>query len=316
MSLRGLPLLLLLALAFCATAPVATAAVLAVGAEGPAVTDGRTIAFSPQPGTIRVVTGAVARDVGVEATCNQSPVQLYAIGAGQVLFGCGDAAFPVPQRLDLATMDVQPVPGAAELIEANGESIAPWGVSFKGIGAVGVSFLSSGYHWAVLGAVDWRTGASVHDSPDATRVLDLDRPELTTTLCAPLHRIATGPGAETSFWPFQYRAPYGLSQTGRLVLHRCASARRVVLSRRASGPQLGTRLVTWIETLGDGAGRYRADAYALACGARVSWPVRWNSRIAPLARSVVISQPAGDSGLWRIRQVAVRGICRHAAPRR
>lgn len=316
MSLRGLPLLLVLALAFCATASVATASVLTDEAEGPAVSDGRTIAFSPRSGAIRVVTGVAARDTDVEPTCGQAPVRVYAIGAGQVLYGCGGVASSLPQRLDLASGETHPVPGAAEVIADNGQATVPAGVSFDGIGAVGVSFTSFAYHGEAHGALDWRTGAGVGEPDEVDGVIDLDRSSLTTELCAPLRKVAANHAIDATFWPLRYRQPYGLVEAERLTLHRCGSTRRVVLSHDASSSQLGSRLAAWIEANDSGGKRNRAYAYALACGRRMSWPVASYSRIAPLARSVVLSEPTQYAGRWKIRQASVRGICRHAVARR
>lgn len=315
MSLRGLQLLLLLALAFCATGPAATAAVLAVEAEGPAVTDGRSIAFSPRLGVIRVLTGVASHDVDAEPTCGQASVRVYAIGAGQVLYGCGGVASPVPQRLDLASGETHPVPGAAEVIADNGQAAVPLGVSFDGIGAVGVSFSSFAYHGEAHGALDWRTGVSVGEPDEADRAIDLDQSGLTTALCAPLRKVAAEHAIDAAFWPFQYRKPFGLVETERLTLRRCGSTHRVVLSHDAFSSQLGTRLVAWVEA--SDTGRHsRAYAYALACGRRTSWPVGHDARIAALARSVVISESPGYERPWRIRRVSARGICRHAVARR
>lgn len=312
MRLRGL--LLLLALALCAVAPAASASVLAGEAEGPAATDGRTIAFSPGPGAIRVVTGASKRDVDVEPRCGQAPVAVYAIGAGQVLYGCGKGTSRLPQRLDLASGETHSIPGAAEVIADNGRANVPAGVLFDGIGAVGVSFGTFAYHGEAHGALDWRTGAGVWEPDKPDRAIDLDRSGLTTTLCAPLRKVAAEHVIDARFWPLQYREPYGLLETERLTLLRCGSARRVVLSHEAFAPQLGTRLATWFDTRA-GSGRSRAYAYALGCGRRMSWPAAYYSRVAPLTRSVVISEPLRSDGPWKIRQVSVRGICRRAVAR-
>ncbi|HKG39091.1 MAG TPA: hypothetical protein VKB25_08905 [Conexibacter sp.] len=316
MRLRGFPLLLLLALVLCTTASMATASVLAVEAEGPAVTDGRTIAFSPRLGAIRVVTGRSERDVDVEPTCGQAPVQVHAIGAGQVLYRCGGVASPLPQRLDLASGETHAVPGATEVIADNGQATVPMGVSFDGIGAVGVSFATFAYHGEGHGALDWRTGVRVGEPREADRVVDLDQSSLTAALCAPLRKVAANHVIDATFWPLQYRKPFGLVATERLTLRRCGSPRRVVLSHDASSSQLGTRLVAWVEASDSTGRRNRAYAYALACGHRLSWPAASYALVAPLARSVVISESLGYLGPWTIRQVSVRGICRHAVARR
>ena len=190
------------------------------------------------------------------------------------------------------------------------------GVSFEGIGAVGVAYSAGGYHWAVQGALDWRTGKLVREPWEATRVFDLDRPDLVAELCSPLERIPSEGVSDTPFLPFEYRAPYGIEfDYEELMLRRCDSSKRIVLSRRAVGPRLGTPLATWVAWSAADK-RYRAYARALACRRRMSWPVAPGSLVAPLARSVVISEPAQYDAPWKIRQVSVRGICRHAVARR
>jgi hypothetical protein len=309
MTLRW-PLSLLVLLAWCATAAPGTAAVLAKEARSPAVTDGRAIAFSSGPATIRVLVrpGAVARDVDVSTTCGETAAQLSAVGAGQLLFGCG-----VPYRLDLASMETYEIPGAARLIE---DYAVERGASFGGIGAVGVAFAAGGYHWPVDGALDWRTGEVVYEPREPTRVLDLDRPGLVTELCAPLERIPGEEETDTRFWPLQYRAPFGIAfDDEKLVLRRCGSSKGLVLSRHAFEFQLGSHLVTW-SAWSPADKRDRLYVRPLACRRQMSWSVAPFSHIAPLGRSVVISELIDSADRWRIREVRLRGICRHASAHR
>jgi hypothetical protein len=302
--------------------------VIASDVTGPALSDGRdTLAFLAKPGTARLLdgSGGDARDVAVGDGCLTPPTEISAVGGGQVVVQCqrphtsifADEPRDEPRLLDVATLQLRDVVGAGRILDYADDSSSSYSRVGGAVGTAGIAYTASGYHWAVWGGLDWRTGASVRDPSSATAIIDLDSPSLTTSLCAPLTRVRN-PLEESwpdgsAFEPYAYEAPYGLSwsSSAPLRLQRCGSSAATVLQPRTrihpGQPQLDAGFVTWtMRGVGPSMPLY---GYLPRCGLRLRWAVSPLTRTAHLTDALVVSETWSGIGRWRISRIPLDGAC-------
>jgi len=273
-------------------AAVAVASTVTI--SGPVVSDGkRWAAWKPSPDRAVVYDDRTRTRRRVSVP----DCPLAGVTAGTLLLRCPEMQNPPePLLVDVATGTVTNVGGPDLVSDALG------GLTFSGVGSRGLLVDNQGYHYRQVYAFDWRTRRR-QDLDDPSRVVDLNRPELTRPLCDGLERTAD-PGADDPYengppyLPMIYRGRRALEYVrGRIRLWRCGVRRpRVITTCACHDFELARGLVTWADT--------RARALDLASGKRRAWklPVGFG-RVAQAGRTLL---------LWTERSPAKLRIVRWA----
>ena len=214
------------------------------GVTGSVQTDGR-YAVWVRGAVVRVydTTTGQKRDF-TQSGCPGS-FEKVVIGGGRLMFVCspGDVA----EVVDIAT-------GASTPLMHQSDD--PVGIfDFEAVGSEWVRGAASGYHYSGVDSFTALPGNTVpatgRGRDKAGYIADLDELELWRRLCAPLAREPNpdNDGVEVAdmFLPFLSRGSYGLTESRKgLLLERCGSRRRVVLSRAATSFDLRPAMVAWV----------------------------------------------------------------------
>jgi hypothetical protein len=251
MGLKRLLPVVLLALAICA--PAQARSPFRLIGEGTVWTDGdRYAVVQLEGGTVRVIDDRLGRswDLAAHPTC-----YLGGAAAGHLLWDCT----PAPPRLqDIATGDVTDVPGWDAYVAAT-QALQPtalgwFGPEVRGFGSSWARGVVGCYHCPPqYGYVDWHSGRFVSELREvATRLPDLDAPDLDVPLCAPLTRRAYHDRELEPFADAQYEPPWFMREASYRVLrlYHCGRRKPLIVRRcgRTCDASLGGGYLFWTET--------------------------------------------------------------------
>ena len=238
---------------------------------------------------------------------------LAAVGSGRLLVSCPGGPVPRPVVIDIRTGVRTELTGVESIWHFHDP--AQW----VGVGRRGILGTVSGSHYRVESGYDAAAGV-LRTLDDRRRATDLDEPDLSRPLCAPLRRTVmpedpADQEARDPYVPMLYARPWGaesvpdtrpfmsgVTEDARVRVWRCGRSRPVVLSRRCGcTAQLGAGLVTWRHRDWPVDPR-RVHAVDLASGRRRSWRVGEEQSVAQAGRTMVVwtSTPGATSRSIRL----------------
>ena len=242
---------------------------------------------------------------------------LSAVGSGRLLMACGGPFPPLPVVVDIRTgrrTELHEVRLKRPFIDGN--------TNWIGVGREGILANVDGYHWNV------DTGFAASDDEvleldDPRTAVDLDRPQLTRPLCAPLRRTRmpddpTLQGRDP-YVPLIYARPWAVEtvpvyrREGRAIYEdamvrawRCGERRPRILAKSCGcEASFGAGLVAWRQRSVRGTDFGRVRAVDLAGGRRRSWRVGSGQDVAQAGRTLIVWSPnsEGTVGPSRLRLI-------------
>jgi len=271
--------------------------------------DGDRVAYMSAPGRVRVIDRSLAEVASIaEPGCTWR-----AFGGGALLWNCEPLAPAQPghsliDELDGPSRTVLEPPLALGL-GGHGEFPMWSGIGLRWLIAT-FDGEANVYVNRATGKVDSRRDLPSHAG---TRLIaDVDRPDLTRRVCAPLaQQYVGGLRGNSVAVPLAYQAPYGATRSGsRLLLGRCGARRLTVLSRcprSCSDPVVGDGFVAWTA----GQSRARRTLYVRLIDRRRTWRWQIQPPSAPSSRLVA----AVGARLYVLDRTALRTV-RLPAPTR